>query len=164
MHKLENEKNSLTLENKYYLDDEDKKIGVYYKNTYIYGWGKNKYGELGIGHTGDTTAPNPIITLQNQIISQVCPGGKHTAVLTKEGKLYVCGTDVLGLLGVENKKWKEQHKFQKLASLDTEFITQVACAEFHSLCLTEEGHVYAWGGNLHNVKNKIINFLEIRAG
>jgi prophage antirepressor-like protein len=98
--------------------------------------------------------------LQNQIITQVCSGGKHTAIITKEGKIYVCGTDVLGLLGFENKKWKEQHKFQKLSSLDLEYITQVACAEFHSLCLTNEGFVYAWGGNLHNVIKFII--LEIR--
>lgn len=82
-------------------------------------------------------------------------------MLTKDGKGYVCGTDVLGILGVENKKWKEQHKFQRLSTLDTEFIIQVACAEFHSLCLTEDGYVYAWGGNLHNVFI-ITYFLEIR--
>ncbi len=82
----------------------------------------------------------------------MCSGGKHTAIVTRDGKIMVCGTDVLGLLGNDNKKWKEQHRFQKLNTLDTEFVIDVACAEFHSLCLTREGHVYAWGGNLSNVR------------
>ncbi len=87
--------------------------------------------------------------------SQVCSGGKHTIILTYDGRIFVCGTDVLGLLGFESKKWKEQHKFQIMNSLDSEVITYVSCAEFHSLCLAKEGIVYTWGGNLHNVKNNL---------
>jgi alpha-tubulin suppressor-like RCC1 family protein len=85
------------------------------------------------------------------VITYISSGGKHTALLTDEGLVYICGTDVLGLLGMENKKWKEQHKFQVLSALDTEDIIQIACAEFHSLCLSKEGFVYAWGGNLGSV-------------
>jgi alpha-tubulin suppressor-like RCC1 family protein len=59
-------------------------------------------------------------------------------------------------LGLESKKWKEQHKFQKLPTLDLESVKQVACAEFHTLCLTTEGYVFAWGGNLHSVKYSIL--------
>jgi alpha-tubulin suppressor-like RCC1 family protein len=73
-------------------------------------------------------------------------------IATRDGKVLVCGTDVLGLLGNDSKKWKEQHRFQKLNSLDNDFVIQVACAEFHSLCLTRDGHIFAWGGNLSNVK------------
>ncbi len=91
--------------------------------------------------------------MQKQIISQVSSGGKHTAIITNEGSIYVCGTDVLGLLGSDNKNWKEQHKFQKLVVLEEENVTEVACAEFHSLCLTDEGSVYGWGGNLSNVSS-----------
>lgn len=42
-----------------YIDDEEKetKINVYFKNTYIYGWGKNKYGELGVGHSNNISLP-----------------------------------------------------------------------------------------------------------
>lgn len=54
---MEKEKQSL-IENKYlnsYLenDDEDELdiTNVFTQNTFIYSWGKNKYGELGLGHT-----------------------------------------------------------------------------------------------------------------
>ena len=44
---------------KYYIDADYKpsNISLYYKNTYAYGWGKNKYGELGLAHTNDTFLP-----------------------------------------------------------------------------------------------------------
>ena len=28
-------------------------------------------------------------------------------------------------------------------------IKSVACGDYHTMALTEEGHVYAWGGTLH---------------
>jgi alpha-tubulin suppressor-like RCC1 family protein len=50
-----------TLENKYLnslLNDEEQESNyVYFKNTFIYGWGKNKYGELGLGHTENSLTP-----------------------------------------------------------------------------------------------------------
>ena len=71
--------------------------------------------------------------------------------MTNNGKIYICGTDLLGVLGLENSKWQEFHSFKKLQTLDNEFIVEVSCAEFHTLGLTKDGVVYAWGGNLHNV-------------
>jgi hypothetical protein len=55
------DKNNTTFENKIsylYIDDEkENKTHIYYKDTFIYGWGKNKYGELGIGHTNNILYP-----------------------------------------------------------------------------------------------------------
>ncbi len=38
-------------------DEEDNQVYVYYNNTYIYGWGKNKYGEVGVGNTENILVP-----------------------------------------------------------------------------------------------------------
>ena len=57
------EKDNNIMNNRYlnsYLDEDEKDketTYIYYKNTYVYGWGKNKYGELGIGHTENTVVP-----------------------------------------------------------------------------------------------------------
>lgn len=56
------DKNNTTFDNNkhsyLYLDDEkENKISVYSKNTFIYGWGKNKYGELGLGHSNNGIYP-----------------------------------------------------------------------------------------------------------
>lgn len=29
------------------------------------------------------------------------------------------------------------------------FVTQVATGDYHTLCLLDNGYVYAWGGTLH---------------
>ena len=43
----------------FYSEEDNKpiKINVYSKNTFIYGWGRNKYGELGLGNTNDVSLP-----------------------------------------------------------------------------------------------------------
>jgi len=87
-------------------------------------------------------------SFQNQLIKVISSGGKHTAVLLENGSIYLCGADVFNLLGTESRKWKEQHKFQKLTLLENEVIVQVACAEFHTICLNDRGEVFSWGGTL----------------
>lgn len=54
--------NNFYLENKdqskkYSLVEEKRRISLYTKNVLIYGWGKNKYGELGIGHITNINSP-----------------------------------------------------------------------------------------------------------
>lgn len=41
------------------IDDVNHKrrISLYSKNVLIYGWGKNKYGEIGIGHNTNINSP-----------------------------------------------------------------------------------------------------------
>jgi hypothetical protein len=53
--------NQSGMDNKYlnlYIDEEREEAPyIYQKNTYVYGWGKNKYGELGLGHTENINSP-----------------------------------------------------------------------------------------------------------
>ncbi len=37
--------------------------------------------------------------------------------------------------------------------IENEKIVQVACAEFHTICLNDKGEVFSWGGT-HSVKLK----------
>ena len=79
--------------------DIKSQISVYSKDTYIYGWGKNTYGELGLNTTDNILIPTPIKTFQSQIISSITSGGKNSIILTNEGKVYVSGSNIFGLLG-----------------------------------------------------------------
>lgn len=55
---VENNNNRLiNLLNKKYETEEKKFGSIYAKNILIYGWGKNKYGELGIGHNTNINTP-----------------------------------------------------------------------------------------------------------
>ena len=142
--------NNFILDN--FISHESKK--VYSKQTFIYGWGRNDNGELGLGSNQNIMIPTPIKSLKNKIISAVCSGGKNSMLLSNEGKVYICGSGMFGMLG-HNKSSNIQSitkKFQLLSEIDgeSEFISEIACAEFHSLCLNDKGHIFAWGGNLYN--------------
>ena len=46
-------------------------ISLYSKDTFIYGWGKNSFGELGINSTENMFIPTPIKSFQSQIITSI---------------------------------------------------------------------------------------------
>ena len=55
---VENNNNRLiNLINKKPEKEERRSSSIYTKNVLIYGWGKNKYGELGLGHNTNLNSP-----------------------------------------------------------------------------------------------------------
>jgi alpha-tubulin suppressor-like RCC1 family protein len=55
---VENNNNRLiSLMNKKPEIEEKRSDSIYTKNILVYGWGKNKYGELGLGHNTNLNIP-----------------------------------------------------------------------------------------------------------
>lgn len=126
---------------------------VYLNNIYIYSWGRNNHGELGLGNTESTiSTPTGISSLSSLDIKSIAAGGKHTLVLSEDKQLYTCGSDLLGILGLDKFSWKNIPKFQKIETKENTKFIKIVCGEFHSLALSEEGTIFAWGGNWHNVR------------
>ena len=128
---------------------------IYTKNAYIYGWGKNKYGELGLGTLSDVYIPSPIILLESQLIHSIKPGGRNTIILSSDNMAYTCGSNIFGLLVFNSNSQNNEQKqkiFKKIKYFsDNEIIIKdISLAEFHCLALDEKGKIYGWGGNLFN--------------
>jgi RCC1 and BTB domain-containing protein len=134
------------------IDDDIKEISakIIAKHAFVWGFGENKNGELGIGNLKDGILPRPIAaTLRDgQSARSISSGGHHSAIVSKTGELYVCGSHLHGKLGVANKGIINLTKFTAL-NLRIR-AKEVACGDYHTMCLTEDGKVYAWGGTLHN--------------
>ena len=128
---------------------------IYTKDIYIYAWGKNKYGELGINNAKTSFYPSPVKSLKLSLINQVASGGRNSMILTTEGQLLVCGSNIFNLLA-SNAKIQNNEVYQKVFKPikffeeNEEKIKEIAVAEFHSLALNENGEIYGWGGNLYN--------------
>jgi len=114
----------------------------------VYSWGRNEHGELGLGTKINTNTPQPVKQLKGMSVQHISTGGKHTVVLS-EANVYVCGTDILGLLGLKHNQWRDFENFQHLDLIRDRAHSSV-CAEFHTILLSSEYEVYAWGGTLHN--------------
>mgnify|MGYP001065214376 CR=1 FL=1 len=77
----------------------------------------------------------------------ISSGSHHSALVTKGGENYVCGSSLHGKLGMPALSVNNLSKFTRLSVKAT--IRQVACGDYHTLALSKEGLVYAWGGSLH---------------
>ena len=72
------------------------------KDVFIYSWGKNKNGELGIGTSVNANIPTPITSLNTKNIISVKPGGRNTLLIKEDGNIYLCGSNIFGLLALNN--------------------------------------------------------------
>jgi RCC1 and BTB domain-containing protein len=68
-------------------------------------------------------------------------------LVTKNGEVYSCGSFLHGKLGLPSQGVINVSRFVKVKMPVR--VKQVACGDYHTLSLTEDGKVYAWGGSLH---------------
>ncbi len=144
---------------------KQKKEKINLKDIFIYSWGKNKNGELGIGTSVNAYIPTPITSLNTKNIISVEPGGRNTLLIKEDGNIYLCGSNIFGLLALNNETQNNtllQKTFKKINFFEEEEkkIKSISIAEFHCLALDIKGNIYGWGGNLFNKlgeKNKFVN-------
>ncbi|WP_426058488.1 RCC1 domain-containing protein [Hymenobacter sp. B1770] len=112
-------------------------------------WGINYEGQLGNGTTRHSSTPVQVNT-QNPATrwTQVATGTSHTLAVTTDGRLYAWGSNAAGQLGTGSN---ESHARPVAVSLPPAFAKatwkQVAAGTSHSLALTADGHLLAWGHN-----------------
>lgn len=67
----------------------------------MYGWGSTVHGELGLGGIEDEHILTPVLMdwyLAHTVI-EAALGDNHTLLLTKDGRVYSCGSNDYGQLG-----------------------------------------------------------------
>ena len=78
----------------------------------------------------------------SQII-QICKGKYHLMKLTSDGKVRCSGKPYFGVVGLGGAAWSDTTEL--LPNLRNVKVVQIACGEFHSLALAENGDLYTWG-------------------
>jgi RCC1 and BTB domain-containing protein len=112
----------------------------------VYCWGRNYSGELGIG-SQDERNHKPILNqyLNNESVIDVSCGVENSLVLTNCGEVYAWGWNGRGQIG------NGCNDFQltpiKVKGFKNERVVMISCGYYHSMALTECGHVYSWGSN-----------------
>jgi alpha-tubulin suppressor-like RCC1 family protein len=119
-----------------------------------YGWGRNPVGNLGDGST--TNRSTPVATLVSgalagkEIISVVTSAvARHTLAVSSDGKAYAWGEATLDQLGDGATAYSASSPVavDMTGVLAGKSIVQVAAGFSHTLALTADGGLYAWGGN-----------------
>lgn len=64
--------------------------------TLVYGWGQNKFGQLGLGDDKDRSTPTLIDKVLDFNFKKVSCGNSHTALLDEGGVLFTFGNNEYG--------------------------------------------------------------------
>jgi alpha-tubulin suppressor-like RCC1 family protein len=123
----------------------------------IYAWGRNEYGQLGLGDEEDRTIPTLI---KSELTFRTIEAGRtNNLALDTQGKLYSWGENDYGQLGLCDLE--EYRTIPTPVAPELTFRT-IATRDFHSLALDTKGKLYAWGRNeygqlgLSDKKDRII--------
>lgn len=118
----------------------------------LFGWGRNRYGQVGDGSTIDRTNPVDITARLNleagESIDKI-DASNHTMVLTSEGRLLVWGYNFFGQLGIDTDI---QHTTptditDAFGIQNQDRLRDIAAGSSHSLVVSEAGRVFTFGNN-----------------
>ena len=121
-------------------------------NGEVWVWGYNGYGQLGVGNTSNVLVPTKVTALNGVNIvdvqlSKQCysPSRYHTLFLADDGRLYACGYNATGQLGIGNTT--NQSTPQLLLKSDWVKIYAMGDNVSYSAGIDTSGDLYTWGAN-----------------
>lgn len=123
-----------------------------------YTWGANNYGVLGDGTLANRITPVATVggALTGKIVTEVGAGLFHNVALTSEGKIYGWGGNYYGQLG-DGLGGTSGYPGYTTAPVATEMtgvlagktVTSISVGWEHTMALTSDGKIFAWGINNH---------------
>ncbi|KAL7644766.1 UNVERIFIED_CONTAM: hypothetical protein RMT77_004579 [Armadillidium vulgare] len=106
--------------------------------------GNNSNGQLGLGSRKSVSKPSCIKALKPQRVIQIACGRAHTLAATDIGSVFAWGNNGDGQLGVGN--FEDKNSPVEILKLPKPPL-QLAAGSAHSMLLTDNGQIYAWGSN-----------------
>ncbi|CAG2110227.1 unnamed protein product [Medioppia subpectinata] len=122
---------------------------------HMYGFGRNLMGQLGDGSLISRLTPTPLDIDFGGRVLWLASGRNHTAVVTDTGRAYVWGLNICGQLG--HHMDGDLIPGQQMPACATpepvkrfrHRVSKAVCGPDHTLLLTTDGQVYAFGENKH---------------
>ncbi|NXO03057.1 SRGEF factor, partial [Rhinopomastus cyanomelas] len=118
--------------------------------------GSNSFGQLGLPQvSGPCSIPQKIESLQEKVVD-VAAGLRHALAATASGLVLQWGTGMASPAKRANQgKTLSQFLSAKepceVPGLEDVKVKMIAASSYHSVLLTEEGHLYVWGSNKHGL-------------
>ena len=142
----------------------------------VFGYGRNDYGQLGLGHNEDKLRPQAIPFFDGVRIADVACGQYHTLVSAVQDGVFAFGKNDYGQLGMSSlePRWTPVHVpgiIEKAVSSsggdssnvergngtlspsggtafeDNAQTIRIACGYYHSMVLRRDGSVFTFGRN-----------------
>ena len=109
----------------------------------VWSWGLGGHGQLGHGDTQGQLLPKKVEAFAGRRVIAVSAGGLHSLALTADGAVWSWGFGRYGQLGHGDGHNQLQPK--KVAAFADQRVNAVAAGVAHSLAITADGSIFAWG-------------------
>ncbi len=114
-------------------------FGLTEDNT-VYSWGRNNYGQLGLGDNEDRSTP---VIMNRKFIDIIC-GDYHSFGITEENNILTWGYNRYGQLGIDSTTNQLlPHPFK--LPVNTNY--QIYCGAHSSYAVLDNGQLFSWGYN-----------------
>lgn len=114
---------------------------------HLYVFGSNSHNQLGLDDIYEVCKPTPIPDFTPLVIQVAC-GSHHTVCLTASGHIYSFGENYQGELGLGHRhQVKRPSMIRNIQGIPIDNVIEIACGDHHTLFLTEEKLVFAFGQN-----------------
>lgn len=96
----------------------------------------------------DALLPKPLDSAVVLDVQHVACGGRHSALVSRQGEVFCWGEESGGRLGHGvDKDVAQPQLVEALSSINVDF---VSCGEYHTCAVTLSGELYTWGDGTHN--------------
>lgn len=118
----------------------------FHRSGAVFGFGKNSFGQLGVGDDNPRYYPAQLKTLRSIGVRNVSAGEDFSVFLTTDGGVFSCGAGQYGQLGHGNKNNVSLPRMV-VEMMGTQ-VSQVSCGHRHTLTyVPSRGRVFAFGLN-----------------
>ncbi len=122
-------------------------------NGTLVAWGDNSSGQLGCGNLpAQHDVPTAVLQtngLSGRTVIAIAAGNSHSLALTSDGQVFGWGSNASGQLGRSDTSLNLNAPIHlsQLGALADKQVVAIAAGAHHSLALTADGLLYAWGAD-----------------
>jgi alpha-tubulin suppressor-like RCC1 family protein len=118
------------------------------ENNQLWGWGKNENGQLANNTPTSFNRPIRVEGLPSNRIVQIAAADTHSMVLLDNGEIWTWGDNSFGQLGIGDmmSSLRPARVLHENGSPLTDIVA-IALGNFHSLALSNDGYIWAFGNN-----------------
>lgn len=108
-------------------------------------WGKNNFGQLGLGNTASQNNPATLSLGEGRTASSISAGGNHSCAILDDSSVKCWGSNNNGQLGIGNNVMQTS---PKSVSFGGNTADSIAIGDTHSCAILDNGSLNCWGRNI----------------